>query len=140
MATVAATAPVRHLGACHCGAVKFAVAASPHVVAWECNCSVCSMKRNTHFVVPEGCFELLTPVDALTEYRFGTGVARHLFCRTCGVQAFYRPRSNPDGVAVTVACIAPGTLASVTTKQFDGVHWEAAFRQSSISNESKADS
>ena len=34
-----------------------------------------------------------------TEYRFGTNTARHRFCATCGVQAFYIPRSNPDGVA-----------------------------------------
>lgn len=24
-------------------------------------------------------------------------MAKHTFCKTCGVQSFYTPRSNPDG-------------------------------------------
>ncbi|RYH15849.1 hypothetical protein EON65_31025 [archaeon] len=48
---------------------------------------------------------LLLGSDFLTEYRFNTKVARHVFCKKCGVQAYYIPRSNPDGVAVTLACI-----------------------------------
>ena len=126
-----------HSGGCHCGAVRFTLAAPPNVVAWDCNCSICSMKRNTHVIVPAARFTLLTPEDALSEYRFGTCVARHLFCKCCGVTAFYRPRSNPDGVAVTVACIDPGTLQSVTTKTYDGVHWEAAYAASAIEGASK---
>lgn len=58
------------------------------------------MKRNTHVIVPSGSFTLLTSIDSMTEYRFGTCVARHLFCKTCGICAYYHPRSNPDGVAV----------------------------------------
>lgn len=50
--------------------------------------------------------------DALTEYRFNTKVAKHMFCKHCGVQAYYVPRSNPDGVAVTLACI-PDTEVSL---------------------------
>src|SRR5262249_30381643 len=112
-------------GGCHCGAVKFVFQSSPNLIAWDCNCSICTMKRNTHTMVHESLFKLLTPAEALTEYRFGTGVARHLFCKTCGVQSFYRPRSNPDAYAVTVACIAPGTVKSVTIKKFQGTNWEA---------------
>lgn len=126
--------PVTHTGACHCGAVRFTVTTpSPHLTAWDCSCSICSVKRNVHVIVPEGAFTLEEGGEAaLTTYRFGTGVARHRFCSVCGVQAFYHPRSNPDGVAVTVACIHPGTVASVTTKPFDGRDWEAAYLASGI--------
>lgn len=89
-----------------------------------------------HVIVPAGAFTLTAGEGALTTYRFGTGVARHRFCSVCGVQAFYHPRSNPDGVAVTVACIAPGSVATVTTRPFDGRAWEAAFAVSSIRGES----
>ena len=50
-----------------------------------------------HLIVPGSRFRLLAGADALTEYTFNTGVARHLFCRRCGVKSFYVPRSNPDG-------------------------------------------
>ncbi|KAK9838350.1 hypothetical protein WJX81_006597 [Elliptochloris bilobata] len=73
----------------------------------------------------------------LTEYRFGTKQAKHLFCRTCGVQSFYIPRSNPDGRAVTVACIDPGTVQSMDVRLFDGEKWEQAHTKSNIVSESK---
>ena len=56
-------APLRvYGGQCHCGAVKFRVHAPQHLVSWACNCSVCIMKKNTHFVVPRAQFKLLPPV------------------------------------------------------------------------------
>ena len=127
---------VLHTGRCHCGGVRFTVRASAHVTAWDCNCSICSMKRNTHVVVPRAAFELLTADSGLATYTFGTHVAQHRFCRVCGICPFYTPRSNPDGVAVTVHSIEPGTLASVTVKAFDGQHWEEAYAASTIAAES----
>ena len=38
------------------------------------------MKKNTHFIVPASDFFLDAGEDNLSEYRFGTGVARHRFC------------------------------------------------------------
>ncbi len=55
-------------------------------------------------------------------------------CRTCGICSFYVPRSNPDGKAITVHCIDPGTVRSCTVKQFDGVHWEDAYAATSITS------
>jgi hypothetical protein len=130
---------VTHRGGCHCGAVRWEVDAPAAVVAWDCNCSVCAMKRNTHFIVPAGRFRLApsTAPAAVTEYRFGTRTARHMFCATCGVQSYYHPRSNPDGVAVTVHCVDAGTLSRVTTRAFDGAHWEDAFAATGIAAASK---
>jgi len=129
---------VTHTGGCHCGAVRFQVRAPARLTAWDCNCTVCAMKRNTHFVVPAEAFTLLSGEAQLTEYRWGTGVARHRFCASCGVQAFYHPRSNPDGVAVTIHCIDAGTVEAVTVCSFDGLNWEAAFAASGIAAHSVA--
>ena len=95
------------------------------------------MKRNTHFVVPKSRFRLLQGADALTSYRFNTGTAHHVFCSTCGVTSHYIPRSNPDGVAVTVHCLDPGTVQSVETREFDGEHWEENLQASGIAACSK---
>lgn len=54
-------------------------------------------------------------------------MAKHTFCKTCGVQSFYTPRSNPDGVGVTIHCVDPGTVEKINMIQFDGMNWEESF-------------
>jgi hypothetical protein len=97
------------------------------------------MKQNWHFIVPESSFELITGFHAITEYRFNSRVARHTFCKTCGVQAFYHPRSNPDGVAVTFSCIPAEQVESHQINRFDGANWENFFATSNISQCSSHD-
>ncbi|KAK6927814.1 CENP-V/GFA domain [Dillenia turbinata] len=117
---------VVHNGGCHCKRVRWQVQAPASGVAWNCNCSDCSMRGITNFVVPSERFELLGDSSQfLTTYTFGTHTAKHIFCRVCGITSFYIPRSNPDGVAVSFRCVDPGTLAHVEIKQFDGKNWEA---------------
>ncbi|KAG8054981.1 hypothetical protein GUJ93_ZPchr0010g7833 [Zizania palustris] len=102
-------AMVVHSGGCHCRSVRWQVEAPGSVVAWICNCSDCSMRGNVHFVVPAARFSLAPGAgDFLTTYTFGTRTAKHTFCKLCGISSFYTPRSNPDGVAITVACVDPG--------------------------------
>jgi len=110
---------VTHRGGCHCGAVAFEVEAPTHVVASECNCSICRMSGFLHLIVPRTRFRLLRGADALTEYRFNTGTARHLFCRRCGVKSFYVPRSNPDGYSVNLRCLERSTIVQLTIEPFD---------------------
>jgi hypothetical protein len=93
-------------GGCHCSSVRFKLIAPRHLVVWNCNCSICYMKKNWHFIIPQSQFTLEgSSEEYLTEYRFNTKQAKHLFCKICGVQAYYAPRSNPDGFAVTLACV-----------------------------------
>lgn len=127
---------VTHTGRCHCGKVQFEVdTIGADIIVWDCNCSICSMKRNIHFIVPGTQFRLLTPLTNMTKYQFNTKVAQHYFCSTCGVQAYYHPRSNPTGIAITVACIQSSTIQSITTKYYDGQHWETAYEQTNIQNQ-----
>jgi hypothetical protein len=117
-------ARITHHGGCHCGAVAFEVDAPADLEVQACNCSICSMTGYLHLIVPAARFRLATPGAALIDYRFGTGVAIHRFCRTCGIKAFYVPRSNPDGFSVNARCLRPGTVASLRVLDFDGRHWE----------------
>jgi hypothetical protein len=129
------------LGGCHCGAVRFSVYCGLHLIAWDCNCSICNMKRNIHFIVPKEDFTLISSSSSesstLTSYQFNTRVAIHKFCNVCGVQAFYHPRSNPDGVAVTLHCLdandCPPTRGTVEIRKFDGKNWENSFTETGIS-------
>ncbi|WP_295803225.1 GFA family protein [uncultured Microbulbifer sp.] len=110
-------------GSCHCGAVTFEVEAPEVVEADYCNCSVCKKSGYLHLIVPRSRFRQLSGEDALTTYTFNTGVAKHTFCKTCGVKPFYIPRSNPDGVDVNVHCLdTQGVAVNIT--EFDGQNWE----------------
>jgi len=130
-------AEVLHAGGCHCGAVRFTARAPARLTVWKCNCSICAKRQNDHFVVPSSKFEIAAGEDKLTTYTFGTHVAKHMFCSVCGVQAFYRPRSNPDGWGVTIHCVDPGTVESVDVRAFDGRNWEKFIEGSGIRGMSK---
>ena len=79
-------------GSCHCGAVRFTVEASLPLDVIECNCSICTKKGILHLIVPDAALAI-TGGEALATYTFGTHTAKHMFCRTCGIHPFYRPRS-----------------------------------------------
>jgi hypothetical protein len=49
-----------------------------------------------------------------------------MFCKVCGVKAFYVPRSNPSGFSVNLRCLDRATIRSVKVLPFDGRNWEAS--------------
>lgn len=111
-------------GGCHCGAVAFEAQLNDDIMVDECNCSMCAASGFLHIIVPAARFRLLSRVDALSTYTFNTGVAKHHFCKRCGVKSFYVPRSNPDGYSLNYRCMAPGQFRSVEIRAFDGRNWE----------------
>ena len=113
-------------GGCHCGAVRFAIEVQPPLEMLDCNCSICSKTGFLHLIVPHGDFVLLSGADSLTSYRFGTGAAEHLFCRTCGIKSFYQPRSHPEAWSVHFRCLDPGHGIVPEVREFDGLNWEKA--------------
>ncbi len=112
-------------GGCHCGRVRFRVTTDLTGIL-DCNCSICTKKGFLHLIVGPEKFDLLTPRDALTTYTFNTGIAQHTFCATCGMHAFYVPRSHPDKIDVNVRCIEGIELADLAVTPYDGRNWEAA--------------
>ena len=115
---------IKHRGGCHCGEVKFEVEAPEEIEAHDCNCSICSKSGFLHLIVPKSRFILLQGSESLSTYTFNTGVAKHLFCKRCGVKSFYIPRSNPDGYSINVRCLEPATIRKIVVIPFDGKNWE----------------
>lgn len=113
-----------HTGGCHCGRVRFEVDAPAIIEATECNCSICRKSGFLHLLVSLHEFRLLQGEDALLTYTFNTGVAKHRFCKRCGVKSFYVPRSHPDGISVNVRCLDKETVDAVNITAFDGQNWE----------------
>lgn len=111
--------------------MRFEVSAPAALSVAECNCSTCAKSAYLHLIVPKERFRLLQGADALQTYTFNTGVARHSFCKVCGIKSFYVPRSDPDGISVNARCLDPGTVTSMEVKPFDGRNWEASIRRKS---------
>jgi hypothetical protein len=108
--------------------VRFRVTADLDRVTF-CNCSLCSKKGFLHLIVPPEQFELLSGKDDLTTYRFNTKVAKHTFCRHCGVHPFYVPRSDPDKIDVNARCLDGVDIGTLPVKQFDGRNWEESMEK-----------
>ena len=111
-------------GGCHCGAVRFEVDVEADAPLWQCNCSICDMTGFQHLIVDQSRFRLTSGSERLSEYRFNTGVARHMFCSACGVKSFYVPRSHPSGFSVNARCLDGQPFAGVELRPFDGQNWE----------------
>ena len=113
-----------YLASCHCGAVQAHVEAPEVIECDDCNCSVCAKSGFLHLIVPKSRFQLVRGAEAMTSYRFNTGVAIHYFCKICGIKVYYIPRSNPDGYDVNVRCLSPAPKELVI-RPFDGKNWES---------------
>jgi hypothetical protein len=116
--------PAIFTGGCHCGAVRFRVTLR-RFRASECNCSICTKKGFLHLIVPHEDFELASDERSLTTYEFNTRTAKHHFCKTCGVHAYYVPRSHPEGFSVNARCLDEAKLDWFELERFDGQNWEA---------------
>ena len=111
-------------GGCHCGAVRFEVEAPERILVQDCNCSLCAMTGFLHLIVPKSKFRLVKGEENITTYTFNTGIAKHTFCRTCGIKSFYVPRSYPEGYSVNARCLDEGTVEEMTVVHTDGKNWE----------------
>lgn len=114
-------------GGCHCGRVRFEIR-SDITNVMECNCSICHKKGAVYHRVSPEQFKLLAGDDALNLYQFNTNIAKHYFCKHCGIHTFHRPRSAPDLYSINLRCLdnfdfkAPG----IEQRKFDGKNWEQA--------------
>jgi hypothetical protein len=111
-------------GQCHCGAVRFEVTLPDGFSSiLRCTCSYCRMRGAVVVSAKMGAIRILQGEDALTRYRFHTGVAQHFFCSRCGIYTHHQRRSDPNEYGVNVACldgVSPFDFAEVPV--IDGVH------------------
>ena len=114
---------MKYQGSCHCGTVRFEIEAPEVLEADYCNCTICKKSGYLHLILPLSKFQLLSGENSLHSYTFSTGVAKHTYCKVCGIKPFYTPRSNPDGIDVNINCLDTEP-AEVNISNFDGQNWE----------------
>jgi hypothetical protein len=116
-------------GSCHCKRVRFEIATDLKI-AVACNCSICTKKGALHHRVTPAQFKLLSGADALSLYQFDSKIAKHWFCKHCGIHPFSNPRAAPEMYSVNVRCLDDFDLeaAELEIRQFDGRNWEEAIK------------
>ncbi|MEM7345805.1 MAG: GFA family protein [Chloroflexota bacterium] len=109
-------------GSCHCHAITFAFSAPEIVDGMQCNCSICKRKGAimSNFTIPPEAMEVTIMDDALSTYQFGSKVAKHHFCKMCGIFTFVETRLNPGEYRVNLGCVDDLDLFTLPTTLFDG--------------------
>ncbi len=91
---------------CHCGAVALSVHLSDGLnTSRRCDCSFCRRRGAIAVSAPLDGITILRGAEDLTLYQFGSGTAKHWFCRICGIYTHHQRRSNPQEYGVNVGCL-----------------------------------
>jgi len=117
-------------GSCHCGACRFEVDMNLDHVR-SCNCSICKRRGALIHRVPTAALRMLTPLDDLSVYQWGSKTAKDYFCPHCGILPFRVPSAPTAqelaqgkqafvGWAVNVRCLDGVDLAGVPVLEVDG--------------------
>lgn len=112
---------MNYKGSCHCGGIAFEVEGEMAGVV-DCNCSICARMGSLLWFVPRDQLRLLTPVEKVATYTFGTATIQHQFCPTCGIHPFGEG-VDPAGnrmAAINVRCLEGVDVAALPVTHYDG--------------------
>ncbi|MDC0192226.1 GFA family protein [Alphaproteobacteria bacterium] len=89
---------------CHCGKVKLLIETDLKILK-QCNCSICKRKNAKMNILPKEAIVSISGEENLSTYQFGTNVAKHYFCKNCGIYTHHQRKSDPNGIGVNIGCI-----------------------------------
>lgn len=109
----------KYNGSCHCGAIKFEIEAE-FTTFRTCNCSICKKKNAVMVSVHQDDFKLLQGQEHLGLYQWNMKIAKHHFCKTCGIYPFHHTRSKPGVMGINVNCLDDVDLRHIPINHVDG--------------------
>jgi hypothetical protein len=110
---------MKYTGSCHCSSIKFEIDSDLEKIV-QCNCSIC-IKRNAKMImIPKENFKLLEGSESLSLYQFNTEIAKHFFCKKCGIYTHHNRKSDPNGMGVNLGCVEGLDPMEFDVIQFDG--------------------
>ena len=109
-------------GSCHCGAIRFSFDAEEITRGLRCTCSICRRKGAMMSVEAIPLEDLKVDADAadLGLYQFGSGIAKHYFCKKCGIYTHNETLRAPGHCRVNLGCIDEIDTADLELVVFDG--------------------
>ncbi len=108
-----------HKGSCHCKAIEFEIETSLDKIM-QCNCSICIRRNAKMIMIPNENFKILKGKDNLSLYQFNSNIAKHYFCKNCGIYTHHNRKSDPNGMGVNLGCLDDLNPMEYDAGQFDG--------------------
>src|SRR3954469_8173567 len=126
------TTPSRHVGGCHCGAVRFEVLLDASTGSM-CNCTICNKLGTVGAIVKPAAFRLVSGEADLSTYEWGHKVGQRKFCKHCGVLCFapgHLDVLGGDYISINLRALDDFDLGRVKIGHWDGRHdnWQAGQR------------
>jgi len=107
------------LGNCHCGAIRFKIQSSFEELT-TCDCSLCEMRNAVMLKIAEADLQLIEGEKHLTEYQWNMQIAKHYFCKICGIYLFHNKRAAPDYLGINIHCLQDISISNIKIRQTDG--------------------
>ena len=90
---------------CHCGSVTLTATLPNGLDPARCTCSFCARRQAAAVTATASSVEITKGAENLSLYAWGTGTAKHYFCKTCGIYTHHQRRSNPEECGINLGCI-----------------------------------
>ncbi len=112
----------RYEGSCHCGKVRFTYEGEEITSGIRCTCSICRRKGAlmSAEAIPLERLTIEADPDDLGLYRFDSKVAKHYFCKTCGIYTHNEMLRFPGHCRVNLGCIDDVDTLALDVEVFDG--------------------
>jgi hypothetical protein len=122
----------KHVGSCHCGAVRFEVEIDSGAAS-RCNCTACTKTGVLSAIAKPEALRVLAGEGDLGMYEWGAKISKRFFCKCCGVHCFARghlAEVGGDYVSINFNCLDDVELSDVNVTYWDGRHdnWQAGRR------------
>ena len=109
-------------GSCHCGALKFSYDGEEITKGLRCTCSICSRKSAimSTEAIPAQNLKIEADENDIGLYQFDNKVAKHYFCKTCGIYTHNETLRMPGHMRVNLGCIEEVDTTNMEVLIFDG--------------------
>jgi len=109
-------------GSCHCGAIKFSYDGEEITQGLCCTCSICSRKgaMMSTEAIPAEALKIEANPDDIGLYEFDSKVAKHYFCKNCGIYTHNEMLRIPGHCRVNIGCIEDLDTSGFEVTVFDG--------------------
>ena len=110
---------MKYIGSCHCKNIEFQIETDLEKII-QCNCSICIRRNAKMIIVPKDKFNLIKGEQDLALYQFNSNIAKHYFCKKCGIYTHHNRKSDPNGMGVNLGCIYELDAMDYDAISFDG--------------------
>ena len=103
---------------CHCGLVELLIETDLSTIK-QCNCSICKRKYAKMNILPKESIKSIKGENNLSIYQFGTNIAKHYFCKKCGIYTHHQRKSDPNGIGINLGCIDELDVFAIQSEVLD---------------------